>query len=301
MRARIALLGVLALVTTPAVGLVGVQSGQAHAAMPSRCHGKPATIVGTPGSDAILGTSQADVIVTGPGPDSVERIDGNDSVCTGSGHDFVEVGAGRNWVDAGPDGDQVMVDGCHCVVRGGPGNDFIHVVASAHVRVFAGAGSDRIQVVGKPWIRPQSYAGGPGRDWISVHVARSRTGHPYPRFVLDLGRGWFTSGARHVPVTDFEQAVLNAVGSQPRAEAYVLRGSDADNVLTVNLGDHEDLHPAAVLRGLAGDDELRGSRGDDLLDGGPGIDSGRGERGIDTCVSIEETIRNAPTTCEISR
>jgi uncharacterized delta-60 repeat protein len=63
---------------------------------PSTCHGKVATILGTPGQDRIRGTKKADVIVALGGNDKVKALGGNDLVCAGDGADQVVGGGGKD-------------------------------------------------------------------------------------------------------------------------------------------------------------------------------------------------------------
>jgi len=75
------------------------------------CFGAPATIVGTPGDDQIIGTAGPDVIVTLGGNDSVIGLAGDDRICLGDGNDIVLPGAGNDSIDGGPgDSDGVTYD-----------------------------------------------------------------------------------------------------------------------------------------------------------------------------------------------
>lgn len=58
------------------------------------CDGIPATIVGTPGSETLKGTSAADVIVAREGNDIIRGLGGDDIICAGKGNDIVYGGAG---------------------------------------------------------------------------------------------------------------------------------------------------------------------------------------------------------------
>ena len=63
------------------------------------CHGKPATIVGTPGPDRLRGTPKRDVIAALGGNDRVSANGGADLVCGGDGNDTLAGGAGRDRLD----------------------------------------------------------------------------------------------------------------------------------------------------------------------------------------------------------
>ncbi len=67
-----------------------------------RCHGVPATIVGTPGNDNLIGTAGPDVIAALGGNDYVSGSDGNDIICGGEGTDILEGGAGDDAIYGGP-------------------------------------------------------------------------------------------------------------------------------------------------------------------------------------------------------
>ncbi|MCI0401430.1 MAG: hypothetical protein L0Z68_09080 [Gammaproteobacteria bacterium] len=82
------------------------------------CNGMRATIVGTPGDDALHGTWLPDIIHVGDGNDTITSYSGNDVICGGNGNDTINssVAFSKNVTKAGVDDD---------VVSGGPGNDEI--------------------------------------------------------------------------------------------------------------------------------------------------------------------------------
>ena len=75
------------------------------------CFGEPATIVGTPGDDHILGTNGRDVIVSMGGDDHVVALGGNDLICAGAGADHVVAGAGDDRLDGGDAADMCIGNG----------------------------------------------------------------------------------------------------------------------------------------------------------------------------------------------
>ena len=87
-----------------------------RAAEPSACGGRPATIMGTAGNDALVGTPGADVIVGLGGNDGIAGLGGDDVLCGGSGADDAQGGAGADLIDGGPDRDDL---------RGGSGVDTV--------------------------------------------------------------------------------------------------------------------------------------------------------------------------------
>jgi subtilisin-like proprotein convertase family protein len=101
---------------------------------PPTCGGRPATIVGTAGSDRITGTPGDDVIVTGGGRDWIATTDGDDAICSGPGNDIVRGGPGSDTIE-GRSGDDILV--------GGPGDDTI-VAGAGRDTVVGRGGSDRI-------------------------------------------------------------------------------------------------------------------------------------------------------------
>jgi uncharacterized repeat protein (TIGR01451 family) len=92
------------------------------------------TIVGTPGDDAINGTSHADVIVTFTGNDQVFAGGGADLICADGGADFVFGDRGADILigGSGPDrligaggGDAIKGKNGRDRLKGGPGNDLL--------------------------------------------------------------------------------------------------------------------------------------------------------------------------------
>lgn len=96
----------VALLAIPAVG------GTAMAA--PTCDGQPATIVGNPWSELIIGTFRADVIVARGGNDTILALSGDDVVCGGAGRDIVLGGRGADRL-FGENGNDRLI--------GGPGFD----------------------------------------------------------------------------------------------------------------------------------------------------------------------------------
>jgi hypothetical protein len=98
------------------------------------CAGRPATILGTPGSDVITGTLGDDVIVTGGGRDWIRARGGDDVICAGADRDFVSAGDGDDTVDTGTGRD---------VASGGVGDDTITGRAGADI-LTGGLGADTL-------------------------------------------------------------------------------------------------------------------------------------------------------------
>jgi streptogramin lyase len=81
---------------------------------PPICHGKPATITGTDGADALGGSPFADVIASLGGNDRVQASGGRDTVCAGGGNDRVAGGKGK---------DRLFGEGGKDNLNGGKGKD----------------------------------------------------------------------------------------------------------------------------------------------------------------------------------
>jgi hypothetical protein len=89
------------------------------------CHGKPATCLGTPGHDLILGSEEDDVIVAGEGDDAVHGDAGDDVICGGPGNDSLFGARGADLIDGGPGNDWLFGAPDPDELYGGPGEDFL--------------------------------------------------------------------------------------------------------------------------------------------------------------------------------
>ncbi len=69
------------------------------------CHGRVATIVGTPDADTLTGTEGPDVIFARAGDDIIRGLGGDDVICGRLGDDVIDGGEGDDqiWADAGDD------------------------------------------------------------------------------------------------------------------------------------------------------------------------------------------------------
>lgn len=114
------------------------------------CEGKVATIVGTSGSDRIVGTNRADVIVALAGNDSIEGNGGNDTICAGAGSDVVNGGRGGDHIVGGTGFDRLI---------GARGNDWLEGEAKRD-SLYGGDGADLLM----GGSGADRMYGGPGND-----------------------------------------------------------------------------------------------------------------------------------------
>jgi glucose/arabinose dehydrogenase len=88
------------------------------------CKGKPATMVGTKGSDVRKGTSVRDVIVGLGGDDKLFGLAGSDLICGGPGKDTLKGRAGRDSLLGQKGEDMLGGGGGRDLCKGGKGSDF---------------------------------------------------------------------------------------------------------------------------------------------------------------------------------
>ena len=131
-----------------------------------RCGARPATIVGTAGSESLAGTSGNDVIVGLGGNDRIRGGRGRDLICGGSGRDRLGGESGRDRIGGGSGNDRI---------RGGSGND----------RLAGDSGNDSLS--GERG--NDSLSGGLGRDRLSGGSGRDRLNGNSGRDRLNAGSG----------------------------------------------------------------------------------------------------------------
>ncbi len=252
--------------------LVTVLVASSAASGAPACGGEPATIVGTPGDDALTGTQGADVIVGLGGDDLISGLGGNDRICGDDGHDFLEGGMGTDFIDAGPGSN---------ITEGGPGPDDLHGGPDNDAVSYneSGAGVKVDLAAGRA-------TGGEGPDTLTgfENVFDS----PHDDVVLGDGESnlFFVSGGANR---------INGRGGPADQVGYVLTGGvsanltgrtavhvDQNGVHTDTLVDIEavtgsDQSDTLIgnaksngLFGEGGDDIISGRGGDDQMVGGPG-------------------------------
>jgi Ca2+-binding RTX toxin-like protein len=211
-----------------------------------RCHGRPATIVGTAGNDVLHGTPGRDVIWGGPGNDTIYGSLGNDLICGGAGDDVIHGGRGNDEIYGGRGADRVFGDLGDDKVSGGPGS---------YDDVSGGLGIDTVN-------------GGPG-NYDLVHG--------------DYGYDRMSGGPGKHDIASFATAVAGGKGTGVWASLreHEARGDGHDK-----LYEFEDLEGSAFRDTLIGDggpNEINGGPGNDTLIGGGGHDTLDGGQGTDAC------------------
>ncbi|MGF1500572.1 MAG: calcium-binding protein [Paracoccaceae bacterium] len=200
---------------------------------------------GTPSSDALYGSEDANHIDGGGLNDMLAGRGGDDTIFSGSGVDTV----------VGGEGDDLIVGtGEGGVLMGNAGNDTIDASGGtgAGYLIAPGTGSDRI-------------TGGAGPDTLdySDYGVAEAAG-----ITVDLTLG-YAIGAGKI---DLFSGIANATGTD---WDDLIRGNDGANVLK-GLGSDDR------IEGREGDDRIDGGRGNDLLNGEEGLDTLEGGAGNDT-------------------
>ena len=234
----------------------------AQSAPPPMCDGRPATIVGQPGTTTVFGTSGDDIIISN-GAKRVRAGDGADVVCMVGGNTLVETedtlfGTPDRDVVIGTGGDDFVVSGAR---PGSDGSGEAILAAENDDDIRLGSGSSTIRLYGIP---TGKLVGGDGDD---VLLLRSRSESDWN---FDLPAGDFTAGAlsgRVVGIETFEFGdtswpALTFTGTD-RAETVYLAGNNppADSPVSIDLGGGADTialnaRKAAEVDGGTGRDQL---------------------------------------------
>ena len=130
----LAVVGLTASLVMGAMSGAVTGAGAKKATKSPRCRGHIATIVGTSGRDALVGTRAGDVFVAFGGRDRIRGRAGNDVICGSRGKDKISAGRGNDRLSGGPGNDRLSggrgsdrlsgdrgIDYC----KGGPGSDRI--------------------------------------------------------------------------------------------------------------------------------------------------------------------------------
>jgi len=252
------------------------------------CEGrKPATILGTPGDDRIVGTREDDVIVTFGGDDHVSGLRDKDRVCTGSGDDTVTNSARPWWIDLAAGDDRVSGIKGVSDIKGGTGDDRFTLPID-RFDIDAGPGNDTVRVV--PGGPPDFPYGIAGNSPCPNYLAAVRPVH------VDLLRG-FARGQGHdrlinvhcVYGSRFDDRIIGSrydddidpVGGSD--EVWSLDGNDsvgdisypgAADVFHLGAGNDNAMSGGGPDRvyGDSGNDFVETAGGADYLEGGEGND-----------------------------
>lgn len=236
-----------------------------------RCGGRPATIVGTSGSDSLTGTAKADVIVGRGGDDVISGLGGDDRICGGPGSDRLLGGAGHDALYGGTDkradgpGGSFLVGD---VLAGGTGDDVLN----------GGADDRRADSRRRP-------------DTVSFADARAGV-------VVDL------SGTVGTAVGEGEDTIVlgDAHGVVGSAYADSITGSTGPDRVDGGAG------PDTISTGGGADlvfpDGLDGQPGRDVVESGPGSDlvsslSGRDQISTGRGADFVEAFSSEPTAVDL--
>ncbi len=132
------------------------------------CHGRVATIVGTPGRDVLRGTKHKDVVVALGGDDKIKTFTEGDVICAGPGNDEINAGdTGENGpgdqVYGGPGNDTIKLGPELSTARGEGGNDLL-IGSKGGDELIGGAGNDTLYGGPNPPYNTDFLFGGPGND-----------------------------------------------------------------------------------------------------------------------------------------
>jgi Ca2+-binding RTX toxin-like protein len=276
----------------------------ANAATPSlRCWGRPATIVGTPGDDQLVGTTGPDVIAGRGGDDFIKGLQGNDLLCGDGGDDFLSGGKGNDRIDSGSGNNGFSGDEGDDVLQGGPGPDdnanYLDAPGPIHASLAGGTatgqGHDTLlpgvdELFGGPFDdtligddRGQLLVGAAGNDTLQGGDGDDLLAGGTGDDLLDGGAGldvlddleFGLSNVRNKPVhLDLVAGTETGHGHDTLVQIEGEWGSPGDDVL---IGDENQ----NVLIGADGDDVVQGAGGDDIVEGDAGIDQLDGGPGID--------------------
>jgi Ca2+-binding RTX toxin-like protein len=293
-----------AAVVVALVGALGVPLAlsQPAGAEPVYCLGHLATIVGTPGNDALDGTDGPDIIAGLDGNDVIRGFGGNDVICGGDGNNIYDGGADSDLMAGGGDGDSFF---------GGDGEDEVTyaeapygVDADLSLRTSDSWGDDVYSSVED--LTGSAYddfligdggsnrlVGLDGSDYLMGNdgddVLVDGGHHTYDVNQFIGGNGYdLMYGGKAIDVANFNGSMLgvNVDLTQGTATGQgndLLSGMD-DVIGTIYNDAIRGDANANVLNGNAGDDKITGEGGDDWLEGGGDNDQLTGGPGNDAAL-----------------
>jgi Ca2+-binding RTX toxin-like protein len=250
--------------TSPVLSDISIETTEPP---PPECAGEVATIVGTIGDDALVGTPGRDVIQALDGDDAVLGLGGNDLICGDEGDDELFGGTGRDRLIGNHDDDSLFGGRGRDELDGGNGAD----------ELAGGRGDDTL-------------AGGRGRDDLVGGADDDElSGNAGAD---DLGGGRGDDLAFGGPGTDDLDGGTGDDELSGENGDDDLIGGRGDDVLFGGPGEDElfGTNGDDQLLGESGDDELAGATGNDSLDGGADTDDCDGGFGTDTDAGCEVLI-----------
>ena len=200
-------------------------------------------LFGGPGTDSLTGGPNVE--------NSIQGGDGTDTLTGGSLHDDI---AGLDGIDT---------------LNGGGGDDFLRVEGDTFPdSASGGPGNDTLSGATEDPDGADIYAGGPGRDRLSLQGRRDD--------LLITMNGVADDGGGGCPGVGCEN---DNVG----ADLEIVETGQGHDTITGAAGSQTIEGSAGndIINGAAGDDEVSGSLGDDTVLGGPGNDFVIGAEGTD--------------------
>lgn len=216
-------------------------------------------ISGDPLNNVLVGTQGSDLMMGLAGADRIDGHGGNDAIYGGHSHDTIRGGAGDDYIDGGRYHDRLFGDDGNDTIKGGTGVDII----------YGGAGVDLLK-------------GGEDADRLDggteADILYGETGNDILRGGSDDDQLFGGLHNDRLHGDDGNDTLEGGAG------ADALFGGRGDNLM--NGGDDNDRIQGDIgsdtLNGDAGIDLLKGGRGDDIASGGTENDRVYGDEGNDT-------------------
>lgn len=203
------------------------------------CFGKRPTIVGTPRSDVLQGSSGTDVIAGFGGDDRIYGNAGEDRICTGHGDDVAIGGGAWDRINTGKGNDKALGNGDADDLLGAKGDDVLKGGPGPSDFITPGPGQDK--VVGGGYFNVIQY-------WRSRRAIKAN-------IKKGLIRGWGRDRVKGVYQVEGTQFADTMIGSRRTNVFLGFGGNDQ-----IRAGSGRD----AVYAG-EGNDFLRGGAGKDWI------------------------------------
>ncbi|WP_122257040.1 calcium-binding protein [Pseudomonas syringae] len=240
-----------------------------------------ALLIGTEGSDSIIGYATADelaglegddvlngragddLLSGGEGRDTLNGEDGDDTLLGGLGNDTLNGGAGNDTLDGGAGNDSL---------EGGKGSDtYIYRKGSGQDTIsnysYNDLTANKLDVVRLEGLNTSDVSIRRESDDLLIQIRQTgETLRISSHFTVDQSYGYAINQLQFADGTFWDEAQITAA---------LLIGTESDDSITGYASDDK-------MSGLTGNDILSGRGGDDVLDGGDGKDTLNGEDGNDT-------------------